>query len=312
MAKPGFFMLSLVLLGILSDSAWADGFNNWEEFAQWCTSTGGTPVPNPPRCYPKSTAASAGSAPAAQAGAAIGRALGNAVLGVFQAGVAAAQRRQEIANEQQQIANRVAAERAAMNQNEAQQHQQAVSDLQGEMKSLDDDPQMGGQVVVQTNPGARTAAAQALPMAPDRGALPASSALGQLTNGGSESTGRLFDGGVTPTDATVKMPATNLATPPAHPVETIRAAVFPGMSSSDWSKLQRSQQGKSLIKKADALLARRDALENQIEAIKQTPDPSAHQQELISATNQQSNVTNQISALQPQAQQLVNKTVLDP
>jgi len=30
------------------------GFNNWSEFANWCRSTGGDPLPNPPRCMPRS------------------------------------------------------------------------------------------------------------------------------------------------------------------------------------------------------------------------------------------------------------------
>jgi hypothetical protein len=32
------------------------GFYNWSQFARWCLSTNGTPVPNPPRCFPNQSA----------------------------------------------------------------------------------------------------------------------------------------------------------------------------------------------------------------------------------------------------------------
>jgi tetratricopeptide (TPR) repeat protein len=34
----------------------AQGFNNWNEFATWCSHTGGHPIPNPPRCIPQPAA----------------------------------------------------------------------------------------------------------------------------------------------------------------------------------------------------------------------------------------------------------------
>jgi hypothetical protein len=39
-------------VGIFFSVAPAQGFYNWGEFARWCLSKGGTPVPNPPRCFP--------------------------------------------------------------------------------------------------------------------------------------------------------------------------------------------------------------------------------------------------------------------
>jgi hypothetical protein len=41
-------------LGVLCSGAEAQsGFSNWREFANWCLSTGGNPLPNPPRCIPR-------------------------------------------------------------------------------------------------------------------------------------------------------------------------------------------------------------------------------------------------------------------
>jgi hypothetical protein len=46
-------ILATVIAFTFSLSAEAQGdFYNWQQFANWCRSTGGNPVPNPPRCIP--------------------------------------------------------------------------------------------------------------------------------------------------------------------------------------------------------------------------------------------------------------------
>ncbi len=312
----------LVIIVAAPSLAAAQDFNNWGEFAPMVPIPGGTPVPLPPRCYPKGSASPTGPDPAAQAGTAIGTTLGKVMVNSFQAGLTAvrqarrnaALRQQEISNEEQVLANRVAAGQAAQNQRDALQQQEAVARLRGALKSLDDDPQMGGRAVsAQLNPGARTSQARALAPTQNQGAIPASTALGQLAGSGGETTGRLFDGGVTPTDATPTSKMANLTTPTARSVGVTRSAVFPGLSSSDWSKLLGSKDGQALIKQANELLTKRDAVDAQINSLKQTSGLSPQQQQhLIAAINQQTALTGQISSLQPAAQTMINRTVLDP
>src|SRR5437764_8482099 len=47
------FASALCALVALAPWSSAVAFNNWGEFAAWCSGTGGTPLPNPPRCLPR-------------------------------------------------------------------------------------------------------------------------------------------------------------------------------------------------------------------------------------------------------------------
>ena len=297
---------------VASTPCLAQDFNNWEEFASWCTSTGGTPLPDPPRCVPPSSgAASAGANPAVQGAAAIGAAIGNAIVRSVEM---AALHRQEAAELRSREEANMAAEHAQQARHDARLKQQEVNSLAGTLKFSSNDPQLNGAQTqsAQLNPGATTAAARALRAVPNEGAIPSATAMGQLSNSASETTGQLFDNGLGQSDARPAAVSGGLAAPAAVPVEAVREDVFPGLSQADWGRLEGSKEGGALIQHAQGLLAERDALDQKVDTLRQQSNPSAQaQHELISAIHKQADVKNQLSALQPQAQQLIYRAVLD-
>lgn len=313
---PKNLVIAVVLLAacaLASTRCLAQDFNNWEEFASWCTSTGGTPLPDPPRCIPASSAASSGGYdPAAQAASAVGKAIGNAIVGSIETAV---RRRQTLNELHSQEEAQIAAIRARQSANDARLHQQELNSLAGTLKFSSNDPQLNGAQTqsAQLNPGANSAEARSHEPVRNKGAIPSTTAMGQLSSSGSETTGQLFDNGLGPTDAHPAAASGPPPTPAAVPVEAVRQDVFPGLSQADWGKLKGSKEGGALIQQAQGLLAQRDALDQKIDGLRQQSNPSTQtQQALISAINQQTSVKNKISALQPQAQQLIYKTVLDP
>ena len=208
----------------------------------------------------------------------------------------------------------MAAEHAQQARHDARLKQREMNSLTGALKFSANDPQLDGtqSQSVQLNPGATSAAARSLRAVPNEGAIPSATAMGQLSNSAAETTGQLFDNGLGPSDARPAVASGGPATPAAVPVEAVREDVFPGLSPADWGTLQGSKQGGALIQQAKGLLAERDALDQKMDALRQQSNPSAQaQQELISAINEQTTVKSQISALQPKAQQLIYKAVLD-